>query len=39
MIPIFKVMSGVQRFWLKLTGRLDQEINASGGRLPDRAGA
>jgi uncharacterized protein YndB with AHSA1/START domain len=36
MIPLFRVLSGVQRGWLRLTGRLEQEINASGGRLPDR---
>ena len=36
-IPLFRVMAGVQRAWLKLTGRLDREINASGGRLPDRS--
>lgn len=36
-IPLFRVMSGAQRTWLKLTGRLEQEIDASGGRLPDRA--
>lgn len=35
-IPLFRIMSGVQRGWLKITGRLEQEINASGGRLPDR---
>jgi uncharacterized protein YndB with AHSA1/START domain len=35
-IPMFKVMSGVHRTWLRLTGRLESEINKSGGRLPDR---
>lgn len=35
-IPLFRVMAGAQRSWLKVTGRLDQQINASGGRLPDR---
>jgi uncharacterized protein YndB with AHSA1/START domain len=35
-IPLFKVMSGARRSWLKVTGKLEQEINASGGRLSDR---
>jgi uncharacterized protein YndB with AHSA1/START domain len=34
-LPLFRVMSGVQRGWLRLTGRLDAEIEKSGGRLPD----
>lgn len=38
-IPLFRMISGSQRTWLRLTGRLEQEINASGGRLPDRTPA
>lgn len=34
-IPLFRILSGMQRGWLRLTGRLEDQINRAGGRLPD----